>query len=181
MRISTVGFIKRNRAKIFKHRLDVLSNNAGISRDRVLTKMEEKDWTDVVDVNLKGTFHCMKAAFPLMKKAKQGSMLNVVSHLIKRPSIGAANYAAAKAGVFSLTQSAALEWGRYQIRVNAIMPGFHPTDMNKNVWDRFEKEIRQQHLLTELPKREELADFAYTVAHLKTVTGQLFSFESRLH
>lgn len=161
-------------------RLDVLVNNAGISKDRRLEKMSDGDWTSVLDVNLTGTFYCLREAIGVMKPSKQGSIINVTSYLAKRPTKGTANYGASKAAILSLTQSAALELSTYGIRVNAVMPGFYVTDMNRDVWRRFEDQIRKQHLLSDLPSKEALGAFVATVSELKTVTGQLFPFESRL-
>ncbi|OVE75729.1 hypothetical protein BVX98_07090 [bacterium F11] len=161
-------------------RLDVLINNAGISKDRSIMKMSDKEWEDVIDVNLNGTFRCTRAVIPLMRKEKKGSIINILSYLAKKPGYGAANYAASKAGILSLTQSAALELARYGIRVNGVFPGFHVTDMNRNVWEKNEESIREQHLLPTLPTKEGLGEFVYHLAHLETVTGQVFPFESRL-
>ena len=109
-----------------------------------------------------------------------GTIINILSFLVDRPAKGAANYAASKAGLLSLTKTAALELGRYGIRVNGIIPGFHVTDMNKDFWEKFEVDIRREHLIPELPDRKRLAEFVFYVTGLKTVTGQVFSFESRI-
>jgi len=78
-----------------------------------------------------------------------------------------------------LTKCTAIEEGRFNIRANAFLPGFHLTDMNSAAWSMFEKEIRAQHMLSSLPIREQMAEFVVTIAELKTVTGQIFAFESR--
>jgi len=106
-------------------RIDVLVNNAGNSHDNLITKMSDEDWTDTLAVNLNGPFYCTRSVLPVMQKAKTGSIVNITSYLAKKAVRGAANYAAAKAAVISLTQSTALEVGSFNIRVNAVMPGFH--------------------------------------------------------
>lgn len=161
-------------------RIDVLINNAGISADRTLSKMSDEEWKKVLAVNLDGPFFCSRAVLPSMKDRKEGLIINIISYLVKSPAVGAANYAASKAGLLALTKSLALEEGRHNIRVNAVMPGFHVTDMNKKVWTRYEKLIRDQHLLKDLPEKRELAEFVYSLSLSKKITGQEFAFESRL-
>lgn len=161
-------------------RLDVLINNAGSTRNQFISKMSDDEWKEVMSVNLDGTFYCTRAALPLMRERKDGTIINIASYLALHEARGAANYAASKAGVISLTRSTAIEEAGFNIRANAILPGFHVTDMNEEVWKRFEKNIRAQHLLKDLPSRESLAEFVVTVAQFKNVTGQLFPYESRL-
>lgn len=166
--------------KIKYGRLDVLVNNAGKTRDKTIFKMSDEEWQDVMRTNLDGSFFCIRAALRLMREQKSGSIVNVISYVAPRGVRGGANYAASKAGLTTLTKNTALEEGHNGIRSNAVMPGFHVTDMNSQLWAKYEKIIRDQHLLKELPQREELAKFVVSIAELKTVSGQVFSFESRL-
>jgi 3-oxoacyl-[acyl-carrier protein] reductase len=161
-------------------RIDVLVNNAGITKNQLIAKMTDEEWRSVMATNLDGPFYCTRAVLPLMRDQKNGSIVNVGSYLALREARGAANYSASKAAVLSLTRSTAVEEGGFNIRANAVLPGFHVTDMNQDVWKKFESNIRSQHLLDELPKRDGFADFVVSIAELKTVTGQVFSFESRL-
>lgn len=160
-------------------RLDVIVNNAGNARNNLIEKMSDEDWHDVFAVNLDGPFFITRAAIPFMRKQGGGSIVNMTSYIAPRGARGAANYAAAKAGLITLTKNTALEEGRFNIRANAVMPGFHVTDINKGVWARFEADIRSQHMLPTMPDRQELGPFVAHVAELTTVTGQVFSFESR--
>src|SRR5207245_2662778 len=98
-------------------------------------------------------------ALSTMRERKEGVIINITSFIANKGVRGAANYAAAKAGVITLTKNTALEEGSFNIRANAVMPGFHVTEMNEDVWKRYEESIRSQHLLKELPKREEMAEF----------------------
>ena len=161
-------------------RVDVLVNNAGIVRNVLLMNMRDDEWKDVMETNVTGAFNLIRAVAPLMKENKKGSIVNMSSQLSRRPKVGCANYNASKAALNSLTQSAALELGRYGIRVNAVFPGFHPTDMNTRVWEKYEKELRAEHLLEEMPNKDAFAEFVYNISQLFSVTGQIYPFESRL-
>jgi len=161
-------------------RLDVLVNNAGMVKNRTIFKMTDDEWRDVLAVNLDGAFFCTRAALPIMREQKGGSIVNITSFIANKGIRGAANYAVAKAGLITLTKNTAIEEGSFNIRANAVMPGFHVTDMNEEVWKKSEADIRALHLLKDMPNRDELADFVRTTAELKTVSGQLFPFESRL-
>ncbi|MCG3204794.1 MAG: 3-oxoacyl-[acyl-carrier-protein] reductase FabG [Elusimicrobia bacterium] len=161
-------------------RLDVLVNNAGNVRNRTIVKMTDEEWRDVMAVNLDGPFYCTRAAIPFMRKQKEGCIINIASYIAARGARGAANYAAAKAGLINFTKTTAIEEGAHHIRANAVLPGFHVTDLNRDVWDKIEKDIRSQHLLPQMPDKNEMAEFVTQVAGLKTVSGQVFAFESRL-
>jgi 3-oxoacyl-[acyl-carrier protein] reductase len=168
---------------IDKHfgRLDVLVNNAGLVRNRAIARMTDKEWSDVVAGNLDGTFYCTRAALPLLRKKRDGVVLCISSFSALRGARGAGNYAAAKAGVIAFTKSLALEESPNGIRANAILPGFHVTDINRDYWEKFEAKIREQHLLGgRMPDREELGRFVVGIAKLQSVTGQVFPFESRI-
>lgn len=164
-----------------KHgRLDVLINNAGVSRDRTILKMTEEDWRRVVDVNLTGAFWVLQAAAKAMAAAKDGAILNVSSIMAVRGGFGCANYAAAKAGLIALTKSAAKELGRFNVRVNAVLPGYHPTDMNTAFPPEHVEKVKAEHTLGRLPDMDELARFIVHAAGLASVSGQVFAFESRV-
>ncbi len=113
--------------------IDVLVNNAGITKDGLLMRMKTKDWQEVIDLNLSGVFYCTRAVSRQMLKQKKGRIINITSVVGLMGNPGQANYSAAKAGVVGLTQSAAKEFASRGITVNAVAPGFISTDMTKDL------------------------------------------------
>lgn len=111
----------------------VLVNNAGIARDALILRMKDEDWDQVLDVNLKGAFLCIRAASRSMMKARYGRIINVSSIVGLGGAAGQANYAASKAGLIGLTKSVAKEYGSRGITCNAVAPGFIETDMTENL------------------------------------------------
>jgi len=109
--------------------IDVLVNNAGITRDNLLMRMKESEWDDVIDTNLKGVFNCIQKVTPQMLRQKSGSIINLSSVVGAVGNPGQANYVATKAGVIGLTKSAAKELASRNITVNAVAPGFIVSDM----------------------------------------------------
>ncbi|HCU0426086.1 TPA: 3-oxoacyl-[acyl-carrier-protein] reductase [Staphylococcus aureus] len=154
--------------------LDVLVNNAGITRDNLLMRMKEQEWDDVIDTNLKGVFNCIQKATPQMLRQRSGAIINLssVGGAVGNP--GQANYVATKAGVIGLTKSAARELASRGITVNAVAPGFIVSDMT----DALSDELKEQ-MLTQIPLARfgQDTDIANTVAFLasdkaKYITGQ---------
>ncbi|HDD7280235.1 TPA: 3-oxoacyl-[acyl-carrier-protein] reductase [Staphylococcus aureus] len=154
--------------------LDVLVNNAGITRDNLLMRMKEQEWDDVIDTNLKGVFNCIQKATPQMLRQRSGAIINLSSVVGAVGNPGQANYVATKAGVIGLTKSAARELASRGITVNAVAPGFIVTDMT----DALSDELKEQ-MLTQIPLARfgQDTDIANTVAFLasdkaKYITGQ---------
>ena len=114
-------------------KIDILINNAGITRDGLLMRMKTEDWQEVMNLNLNGVFLCIRAVSRAMLKQKRGRIVNVTSVVGLMGNAGQANYAAAKAGVIGLTRSAAKEFASRGITVNAVAPGFISTDMTKDL------------------------------------------------
>lgn len=138
--ISSVTSIKSgfDQLNSFYKTLDVLVNNAGITRDTMALRMSESDWDQVLDVNLKGAFFCSQQALKCMIKQKKSYIINISSVVGLYGNAGQANYAASKAGLIALTKSLAYEYGSRNILVNAIAPGFIQTRMT----DRLSQEIQ---------------------------------------
>ncbi len=119
-----------------KHgKIDILINNAGITRDRTLMKMSEDEWDSVIAVNLKGVFLCTQAVAPYMKEKNYGRIVSAASNVGIRGNFGQTNYVATKAGVIGMCKTWTLELGKYGITANAIAPGFTMTDMVKEIPD----------------------------------------------
>lgn len=159
-------------------RIDILVNNAGITRDALIHKMTLENWNDVMDVNLKGTFNCCKAAIKFMMQQKYGRIVSIASVVGQRGNIGQANYAASKAGIIGLTKTLALEFARYgDITVNAIAPGFVNTEMVRAVPDKIMERIIEAIPFHRLAEPEEIAYLATFLASDKAryITGQVLA------
>lgn len=120
-------------------RLDILVNNAGITKDGLLIRMSEADFDQVINVNLKGSFFCLKHAALVMLKQRAGKIINIASIVGIMGNIGQINYAASKAGVIGMTKTAARELSSRGITVNAVAPGFIETDMTKSLPDKIKE------------------------------------------
>lgn len=121
--------------KIIEHfgKVDILVNNAGITRDSLFLRMTERDWDEVINVNLKSVFNMTKALLPQMIRQRSGNIINMSSVVGLSGNAGQANYSASKAGIIGFTKSLAKELGTRNIRCNAIAPGFIETDMTKSL------------------------------------------------
>lgn len=127
-------------------KVDILVNNAGITRDNLILRMSEAEWDKVIEVNLKGTFNCIKAVSKAMLKQKYGRIINIASVVGIMGNPGQANYSASKGGIIALTKTVAKELGSRNINVNAVAPGFIATDMTKVL----PEEIKQK-MLAQIP------------------------------
>jgi 3-oxoacyl-[acyl-carrier protein] reductase len=133
--VSVLGDAQRLIQSALDHfgRLDILVNNAGTTRDALLVRMSEEDWDVVIDTNLKGPFNCTKAAQRPMIKQRYGRIVNISSIAGIMGNAGQANYTAAKAGLIGFTKSVAKEVGSRNITVNAVAPGYIPTDLSATI------------------------------------------------
>jgi len=161
-------------------RLDILVNNAGITRDKSLMMMDESDWHDVIDTNLSGAFNASKACIITFMKQRHGNIINIssLSGVVGIP--GQTNYAASKAGLAGFTRALAKEVGPYNVRVNAIAPGFVETDMADTIKDK-------EKILSGIPLRrfgtaDDVADAAIFLAGGKSgyITGQTIIIDGGL-
>ncbi len=162
-------------------RLDVLVNNAGRTRDRLLLRMEEQDWDDVINTNLSGSFYCMRAASKIMMKQKEGHIISIASIVGLQGREGQANYAASKSGLVGLTKSCAKEFGRFNIKINAILPGYLKTDMGETVSTSFQDRVRRENALQRSTDPGEIAEFIYHLSCMNNVSGQIFNLDSRIY
>ena len=154
--------------------VDVLVNNAGITRDNLLMRMKEQEWDDVIDTNLKGVFNCIQKVTPQMLRQRGGAIINLSSVVGAVGNPGQANYVATKAGVVGLTKSSARELASRGITVNAVAPGFIVSDMTDALSDELKDQMLEQ---IPLARFGEDTDIANTVAFLasdkaKYITGQ---------
>ena len=141
-------------------RIDFLINNAGITKDGLLMAMKEEDFDSVIDVNLKGTFHCIRFAARQMMRQRYGRIVNMASVVGVAGNAGQANYSASKAGIIGLTKSAAKELASRGITVNAIAPGMIETDMTADLADKVKDEMMKQIPLKRFGQAEDVANAA---------------------
>ncbi|MEF2290862.1 3-oxoacyl-ACP reductase FabG [Virgibacillus dokdonensis] len=165
-------------------RIDVLVNNAGVTRDALTQKMDDNKWESVMDINLKGVFHMTKAIAPIMMENGSGSIINISSIVGLYGNIGQANYAATKAGVIGMSYTWAKEFTRKgaAVRTNVIAPGFIETDMMKTVPEKVLQPLRDQTPLKRLGLPEEVANAALFLASDESsyVNGHVLSVDGGL-
>lgn len=162
-------------------RIDVLVNNAGITRDGLLMRMSESDFDDVMNINLKGYFNMIRFAAPVFVKQKSGSIINITSIVGVTGNAGQANYAASKAGIIGLTKSVAKEIGSRGITVNAIAPGYIDTDMTQALPEKIRNEWEKQIPVRRFGTVEDIAKACVFLAETKYVTGQVLNVNGGLY
>ncbi|MNB85502.1 3-oxoacyl-[acyl-carrier-protein] reductase FabG [compost metagenome] len=141
-------------------RIDILINNAGITRDNLIMRMKEEEFDQVIETNLKGVFNCLKAVTRPMMKQRYGRIINISSVVGVTGNPGQINYTAAKAGVIGMTKSAARELASRGITVNCIAPGFIDTDMTRELSDEVRSELVKGIPLAQLGRPEDIANTA---------------------
>ena len=142
-------------------KIDVLVNNAGVTKDNLLMRMSEEEFDKVVEVNLKGTFIVTKAVIKYMMKKRSGSIINLSSVVGVAGNAGQANYSASKAGIIGFTKSVAKELASRNIRANAVAPGFIETDMTAVLSDSVKENIHNQIPLKRMGSAKEVANLIY--------------------
>ena len=161
-------------------KVDVLVNNAGITKDELILRMTGEDWDSVLDVNLKGSFHCIRAASNIMSKHRQGHIINIASIAGIKGREGQAHYSASKAGLIGLTKTCAKELGCFNIKVNVILPGYLSTDMGDNISDSVREMIIRENALGRVGDHQEVGEFIYQLSLMNNVSGQVFNLDSRI-
>jgi 3-oxoacyl-[acyl-carrier protein] reductase len=163
-------------------RIDVLVNNAGITKDTLLMRMTEQDWDDVLNTNLKGAFLCCKAVARPMMSQRSGRIINISSIVGLRGNAGQVNYSSSKAGMIGLTKSLAQELASRNILVNCIAPGYIETDMTDKLNDDQRKAFADKIPLKRAAKPEEVANVVSFFANADStyVTGQVIAVDGGL-
>ncbi len=159
--------------------IDVLINNAGITKDGLIMRMRDEDFSSVIDTNLKGTFYCSREASIFMIKQRYGKIINMSSVIGITGNAGQVNYSASKAGVIGLTKSLAKELGGRGITVNAIAPGFIETDMTSQLSNNMKDFIKTNLPLKRLGMVEDVANLVVFLASSKSdyITGQVINVD----
>lgn len=171
------GLVKK--AMEISGRLDVLVNNAGITRDGLIMKMTDQAFQDVIDVNLNGTFYMMREAAKIMLKQRAGRIVSISSIVGISGNAGQVNYSASKAGIIGMTKSLARELASRKITVNAIAPGMIETDMTGVLSDDTKAKILESIPLKEMGKAEDIANAVSFLAgdDARYITGQVISVD----
>lgn len=159
--------------------IDVLVNNAGITKDGLILRMKEEDFDDVLDVNLKGTFNTTKSVSSIMLKQKYGKIINISSVVGIAGNSGQCNYAASKAGVIGFSKSVARELSSRNINVNVVAPGYIDTDMTKNLPDKVKEEIIKSIPMKRIGSPKEVANLVlFLSSNLSDyITGQVINVD----
>ena len=183
--VTSPSSVKEAFAKALKDRtrIDVLVNNAGITRDGLAVRMKPADWDLVLQINLYGAFSCIQAVLPGMMRNRWGRIINIASVVGQAGAAGQANYAASKAGLIGLTKSLAQEMGSRAITVNAVAPGYIETDMTKVLPEEVKQKILASVPLARMGKPDDVAaavkflaseDASYITGHVLAVNGGMY-------
>ena len=160
--------------------VDILVNNAGITKDKLMLKLTEEDFEQVLKVNLVGAFNMTQAVLKPMSKARQGAVINVSSVVGLIGNVGQANYAASKAGLIGFTKSVAREVAARNVRVNAIAPGMIESDMTDVLSDKVKEATLAQIPMKRFGNTNEVAEVAAFLAHQEYLTGQVIAIDGGL-
>lgn len=163
--------------------IDVLVNNAGISRDQLLMRLSEEDWNEVLETNLGGTFRFSRAVARQMMRQKSGRIVNISSVVGLTGNPGQTNYCASKAGMIGFTKSLAKELGSRGIRVNAVAPGYIQTELTEDMTDEQRENIKNSTALERLGTPDEVADTVLFLAGSSSryITGQVLVVDGGMH
>ncbi|HXK01253.1 MAG TPA: 3-oxoacyl-[acyl-carrier-protein] reductase [Verrucomicrobiae bacterium] len=174
------GFAKTLRDKT---RIDVLVNNAGITRDGIAMRMKPADWDLVLNINLNGAFRCIQAVLPGMMRNRWGRIINISSVVGQAGAAGQANYAASKAGLIGLTKALAQEMGSRGVTVNAIAPGYIETDMTKVLPEDVKAKILAQVPIGRIGQPEDIASAVKFLASEEAgyITGQVLAVNGGMY
>jgi len=160
-------------------RIDILINNAGITRDALVMRMKEEDWDMVLDINLKGAFNCIKIVSPIMMKQRFGKIVNIASIVGINGNAGQANYSASKGGLIALTKTCAKELASRQINVNAVAPGFIQTSMTERLSAEVREKLSSQIPLGKIGNPDDVANAVLFLVSEKSsyITGEVIKVD----
>ncbi len=163
-----------NCSTILSNKIDVLINNAGITKDNLSIRMKEEEWKKVIDINLSSTFFLTKNVIKKMLKSKKGKIINITSVVGHSGNIGQANYAASKAGIIAMSKSLALEYGKKNITVNCVSPGFIMSDMTDKISEDHTELLKSRISLNKFGNPEDVANtIAFLCSNLSDyITGE---------
>ncbi|MDR3113392.1 MAG: SDR family oxidoreductase [Endomicrobium sp.] len=175
---SVSSFIKNAQGAFGK--IDCAVNNASIGKNKIIFKENFANWNEVIQTNLNGTFYVLKETLDIMSKQKDGLIINISSISAYKSYLGAASYSASKAAVVALTKTAAREGGRFNVRVNAVLPGFHFTSLSVGAGGKYADAVKQESVLNAATDLRDFLNFMVYLANTKTVSGQVFNIDSRI-
>ncbi len=170
-------------SKNFSNKIDVLINNAGITKDNLSLRMKEEEWKKVIDINLTSTFLITKSVIKKMLKSKNGKIINVTSVVGHTGNIGQANYAASKAGIVAMSKSLALEYGKKNITVNCVSPGFIVSEMTATISEEHTDLMKSRISLNKFGNPEDVANsIAFLSSNLSDyITGETIHVNGRMY
>lgn len=183
--VTSLESIKEGFARAYKEfgRVDVLVNNAGITRDALALRMKPEAWNIVLQVNLTGAFHCIQQVLPAMMRERWGRIINIASVVGESGNAGQANYSASKAGLIGLTKTIAQEMGSRGVTVNAVAPGYVETDMTRGLPQELKEKMLAAIPLRRIGQPDDIAaavkffaseDAAYITGHVLNVNGGMY-------
>lgn len=180
--VRTAGDVKSMVNKVIQKWgvIDVLVNNAGVTKEALLIRTTEEEFDDVINTNLKGTFQVSREVGRFMMKQKKGHIINISSFAGVAGKQGLAAYSASKAGIIGFTKTAARELSRYNIMVNAVLPGFMMTGMGTDATANAKEDALKESFVKEFSRPENAAGFICYLAGQTGITGQVFNLDSRI-
>lgn len=160
--------------------VDILINNAAIVNDRLLVRISSSEWDEVIGTNLKGPFNMIRAVSKVMIRQKEGHIINIssISGLCGRE--GQASYSASKAGLIGLTKAVSKEFGRYNIKVNTVLPGLLITDMVEGGGSNIKEMALKESVLHRFSDIDRVTEFIYNITETDFISGQIFNLDSRI-
>jgi 3-oxoacyl-[acyl-carrier protein] reductase len=180
--IKNYGEVKALVDKVIKKwsKIDVVINNAGITKEALLIKTSEQDFDNIINTNLKGAFNLLQIVAHYMITQKSGHIINISSFAGIKGKEGLSAYSASKAGLIGLTKTAAKELAKYNIMVNAILPGYMLTDMGVESGEKARTKALDDSLVRKFSDPDNVAEFIYQLSMMKGITGQVFNLDSRI-